>query len=167
MELLLTLDGRTRAVEIQPAGQDRYRIRLDEGEPFMVSAQQIAGSELALRLRGQRRVVSAVAARDQVAVQISGRGLVGTALDARSAALRLGSAAGAGEISTQMPGVVVRLLCGQGDQVSQGQPVIVVEAMKMENELKAPIQGVVSAIHVEPGQAVDSGALLITIEPDA
>ena len=51
-----------------------------------------------------------------------------------------------------------------GDEVSQGQGVVVVEAMKMENEIEAPKDGVVTSVAVAPGQAVESGATLVVVE---
>jgi biotin carboxyl carrier protein len=63
-----------------------------------------------------------------------------------------------------MPGLVVRVEVEAGQQVRAGQGVVVVEAMKMENELKAPADGVVVRIAVQPGQAVEKGATLIVFE---
>ena len=62
-----------------------------------------------------------------------------------------------------MPGKVVRVLVKQGDQVQEGQGLIVVEAMKMENELKSPKAGVVSELHAQEGQAVEAGAKLAVV----
>ncbi|TVQ90087.1 MAG: biotin/lipoyl-binding protein [Deltaproteobacteria bacterium] len=167
MELLITLEGTTTAVEVTPVDEGRYRIALEGAEPIEVEAEELSRGEWSLRVQQERAVVGALASRGEVAVQVAGRGMAGTALDARRAALRLGGAGGLGDVSTQMPGVVVRLLCTEGAEVVEGQPVIVVEAMKMENELKAPVSGVVRAIHVTSGQAVESGALLIHIEPSS
>jgi biotin carboxyl carrier protein len=66
-------------------------------------------------------------------------------------------------IKAPMPGRVVRLLVGIGDRVSARQGVVVVEAMKMENELRSPRGGIVREIAVAPGAAVESGALLLVI----
>lgn len=63
-----------------------------------------------------------------------------------------------------IPGRVSRVLVTPGDQISRGDGVVVVEAMKMENELRAPRDGVVGTIDVEEGQGVEGGALLATIE---
>jgi biotin carboxyl carrier protein len=63
-----------------------------------------------------------------------------------------------------MPGSIVRVLVDQGDQVAAGDVLLVLEAMKMENELKAPISGVVTSIHVQSGQTVEMNALLAEIE---
>lgn len=90
------------------------------------------------------------------------------ALDERTRAIREMAGAGEGEadkvIAAPMPGLVVRIPVAVGDSVAAGQGVIVVEAMKMENELKAPADGVIAAIEVEAGQAVDKGAVLVVLE---
>jgi biotin carboxyl carrier protein len=63
-----------------------------------------------------------------------------------------------------MPGKIVRVLVREGDQVRAHQPVVVVEAMKMENELRAERDGTVAEILVAEGRTVDSGALLVVIQ---
>jgi pyruvate carboxylase subunit B len=66
-----------------------------------------------------------------------------------------------------MPGLVVKLEVDEGDTVEAGQGVVIVEAMKMENELKAESAGVVSCIHVAPGEAVEQDQVLIDlVDPD-
>jgi biotin carboxyl carrier protein len=63
-----------------------------------------------------------------------------------------------------MPGKILRVLVRPGDAVGARQPVVVVEAMKMENELRASRDGQVAEIHVREGMSVDAGALLIVIQ---
>ena len=63
-----------------------------------------------------------------------------------------------------MPGRVVRVLVAAGDQVTARQPVIVVEAMKMENELRSPKAGRVKDVAVAPGMSVEAGRVLVVIE---
>ena len=63
-----------------------------------------------------------------------------------------------------MPGKVVRLVANTGDQVEKGDPVLVVEAMKMQNDLKAPKSGVVKEIRVQEGATVSAGDVLAVIE---
>jgi biotin carboxyl carrier protein len=63
-----------------------------------------------------------------------------------------------------MPGKVVKVLVAVGDEVKAGQGVVVVEAMKMENELKSPKDGKVKAVAAKEGQAVEAGQNLITLE---
>ncbi len=67
-------------------------------------------------------------------------------------------------VQSPMPGKVVKVLVAPGDEVRSGQGVIVVEAMKMENELKSPKDGKVRAVAVKEGQAVEAGQSLVTLE---
>lgn len=69
-----------------------------------------------------------------------------------------------GSIRAVMPGRVVRVTVAAGDEVQSGAPLLVLEAMKMQNEITAPKGGSVTAVHVKAGDAVESGAELVTIE---
>jgi biotin carboxyl carrier protein len=62
-----------------------------------------------------------------------------------------------------MPGLVVRVNVQVGDQVQPGQPLVVMEAMKMENELRSTSAGVVRAVRAQPGEAVEKGAILVEL----
>jgi biotin carboxyl carrier protein len=73
-------------------------------------------------------------------------------------------AAGEGAVTAIMPGKIIRILVNKGDNVAEGDVVCILEAMKMENELKAPMQGIVKALYVQPGQDVETGAVLAEIE---
>jgi biotin carboxyl carrier protein len=83
---------------------------------------------------------------------------------AAGAAARPGVAAGAGAVKAIMPGKIIRVLVAEGDTVAQGDVICILEAMKMENELKASQAGTVKALYVQPGQDVESGAVLADIE---
>ncbi len=61
---------------------------------------------------------------------------------------------GDGRVKAPIPGLVTRVLVAQGDQVEAGQSILVLEAMKMENEIMAPISGVLNALHARPGESV-------------
>lgn len=82
----------------------------------------------------------------------------------RASTSEAGPADGLVRISAPIPGRVARILVQPGQQIARGDGIIVVEAMKMENELRAPRDGVVGSIDVEEGQGVEGGALLATIE---
>ena len=71
---------------------------------------------------------------------------------------------GHAEIKTAMPGKIVRLLVAEGDNVEAGTGVVVVEAMKMQNEMRSPRNGIVKAVAVTEGDAVTAGQLLAVIE---
>jgi biotin carboxyl carrier protein len=75
-----------------------------------------------------------------------------------------GAGVGEGTVVSPMPGRVLKVLVAEGDRVEAGAAVVVVEAMKMENELGAARRGTVRKVHVAPGQNVESGARLVEIE---
>lgn len=82
----------------------------------------------------------------------------------RGSGAAAGSSDGLAEVKTMMPGKVVRLIARPGDEVVKGDPVIVVEAMKMQNDLKSPKAGTVKEIRVEEGATVSAGEVLAIIE---
>ncbi len=69
-------------------------------------------------------------------------------------------------IAAPMPGLVLRIQVEEGETVSKNDPLLVLEAMKMENEIRAPGDGVVVAIHVKSGEAIAKNALLIELAPE-
>ena len=71
---------------------------------------------------------------------------------------------GAGALITQMPGKVVKLMKKEGDAVMTGETVLILEAMKMENEIKAGATGTIKAVNVKEGQALEAGFLMVEIE---
>lgn len=70
---------------------------------------------------------------------------------------------GSGEVNSPMPGLIVEVMVNVGDEVTQGDTVVILESMKMQNELKAPRDGTVQTISCEAGQTVEKGTLLIII----
>ncbi|MGI9056544.1 MAG: biotin/lipoyl-containing protein [Pyrinomonadaceae bacterium] len=75
-----------------------------------------------------------------------------------------GAADGIAEIKTAMPGKLVRVLVKQGAEIEKGEPVLVVEAMKMQNEMRSPKDGIVKEIRFEEGATVNAGDILAIIE---
>ena len=71
---------------------------------------------------------------------------------------------GAGALITQMPGKVVKLYKKEGDSVIKGETVLILEAMKMENEIKSGADGVIKSVNISEGQTLDAGFLMIEIE---
>ncbi|MGZ3807814.1 MAG: acetyl-CoA carboxylase biotin carboxyl carrier protein subunit [Bacteriovorax sp.] len=71
-----------------------------------------------------------------------------------------------GGLFTQMPGKVVKILAKLGDKVEKGQTLLILEAMKMENEIKSGTSGVVKAIHVKAGDALENGILMMEVEAE-
>ena len=76
------------------------------------------------------------------------------------------SGGSAGELLTKMPGKVVKITVSVGEKVSKGQPLLILEAMKMENEIKSNMDGIIKSIHVKEGDALQSGVLMIEMEEE-
>jgi biotin carboxyl carrier protein len=172
---LLTLNGKEHRAEIETVRPGRYRIKLD-GATVVVSARRpetgiyslLVGAAGADEFSGGKVIEADVMiAGDDVTVGVRGEQFAVTAIDERRKNLRTAAHAGGasdGAIRSPMPGKVVKILVAKGAKVTRGQGVAVVEAMKMENELSAPRDGVVKEIAVTEGQAVEGGALLLTLE---
>jgi pyruvate carboxylase subunit B len=142
-----------------------------DGKPVEARLDGLPGSAI-------RRLVGGRGSREFVAVRGESRGewrlltdgqrLEATVLDdkallVRAAARASGGGRTAGTLKAPMPGLVVRLLAAIGDEVPAGKGLLVVEAMKMENEFKAPGAGTVAKIFVKPGDRVEKGAPLVEL----
>ena len=140
-----------------------------DGIRVQAHAADVRGSPVRLVTIGNavhRVVARRSGGRGQYTVRIDGWRFDVEALDERSRAIRDASARGAAAagpapLKAPMPGLVVRVLVQPGDLVQAGQGLVVMEAMKMENELRAPSAGTVSKVLAIPGTAVEKGSLLI------
>ena len=166
-ELIVTADGADRMVTVDgPLPDGRFKVSID-GSERMVDAKQIRPGTWSLLLDGQQFVVDLDRRRTGVAASVGASEAQLTVEDALHR--RLSSAAGTraqarGEsIRAPIAGKVVKVLISVGDQVAPGSPVIVLEAMKMENELIAERGGTVTALHKAAGQAVDTGDMLVEL----
>jgi acetyl/propionyl-CoA carboxylase alpha subunit len=99
-------------------------------------------------------------------VSVNGRVYQVEVLDPRGPRGRrsAGESSGPRSIAAAMPGRVVRVLVSEGQEVAEGEPLIVVEAMKMQNEMKAPRAGRVASVKAEAGATVSAGDILVVIE---
>jgi biotin carboxyl carrier protein len=169
MTFEIELAGTRRAVSIDREGPGRFRIVLD-GTTHTVLAERAGEYGLSVIVdegSGISREVSVApgSASGEVLVGVGGRTTPVTVNGRRLRAAQEGGAHADGlqSVAAPMPGRVVRVLVALGDEVAARQGVVVVEAMKMENELRAPADGVVAELHVEEGQSVDAGTLLVVL----
>jgi biotin carboxyl carrier protein len=107
--------------------------------------------------------------RQDFHVIVSGEGYEAQVQDELSYRLAKASSglSGAGAeaaIKAPIPGLVVKVNVKEGDVVEPGQPIVILEAMKMENELRAPRAGTVAIIHAQPGDSVNQGETLVTLQ---
>lgn len=166
-ELIVTVEGRERSVIIEgPLADGRFNVTLD-GSARVVDARAIRPGTWSLVIEGRSFVVDLDRRRTGVAASVGASEAMLTVEEALHK--RLASAAGArtaahGEtIRAPIAGKVVKVLVAVGDQVASGTPVIVLEAMKMENELVAERGGTVSIVAKAAGQAVETNDLLVEL----
>ena len=152
-EFSLTLDGTTYKVVVDGNSF------LVNGQPFVVGFDEdrvvVDGTPFDVTLKGEQVVVGGIA---------YGYAVEGLTDAEASRQITKGSVASEGALTAIMPGKVIRILVAEGDQVEEGDVICILEAMKMENELKASMAGVVKALHVQAGQDVEMGVLLAEIE---
>jgi biotin carboxyl carrier protein len=173
MQYDVVIGERARKVVVLRVG-DQWRVTVDDAT-YEVQATRVDEALLSL-LVGQgadtpHRSVPAVVVSGKAAgvrgVHVNGRQLHVTISESGRSRRRGGAAAhGAGpqRLTAPMPGKVVRVLVAPGDAVAAGQGLVVVEAMKMENELRAAKAGRVASVSVAEGQSVDAGAVLAVVE---
>lgn len=104
--------------------------------------------------------------QDQYEIMLGGRLYEGQVLDERALLMinrKGGIKLNSGDVNSPMPGLIVEVRTEVGQTVEEGQTVVILESMKMQNELKAPRSGVVTQIAVNKGQTVEKGALLVVI----
>ena len=156
---------KTYRVELTRAAE-QWKCRLD-GRELLLDVVSTQEGVLSLLLEGKSYAVKQETIGTETNVVIGHERFNVAVRDPRS--FRSRHRAGAGEqgvmkIKAPMPGKVVRILAAVGTQVEAGQSVVVIEAMKMQNELKAPKNGVVKKINVAEGAAVDAGQSLAEVE---
>ena len=167
MKYLVDVNGQRVTVELSG---DRVRVGEIEVEASLLA---IEGTPVRLVRVGDqvhRVVARRGGTRGAWQLDLDGLRVDAEALDERMRTIRDLTAAkavasGPAPIVAPMPGLVVRIAVAEGDTVQAGQGVCTIEAMKMENELRAPAAGVVTAIRAVPGQPVDKGTVLIVLGP--
>jgi biotin carboxyl carrier protein len=152
-EFSVALDGTNYKIAIEG------NTVLVNGQPFVVGLEGdrvlVDGTPYEVKLQGDQAIVGGIA--HSLAVE-------GLAEAKAGRAASRAVAAGEGAVLAIMPGKIIRMLVGVGDPVAEGQVVCILEAMKMENELKAPKAGKVKAVHAQPGRDVERGTVLAEIE---
>lgn len=170
MRRTLSLDGQDRRVEVRAEAGGVLRVGIEGRDGELVARQTPGG----WTVTNGRRTVEAGVTGDrtgELLVQIaghtyrlaSGRGVAGGSR--RSGPTTSGATGGRAEVRTPMPGKVVRVLRAEGEQVAAGDGVLVFEAMKMQNEVRAPESGVIANMRAAAGTPMEGGELLFVVEP--
>ena len=167
MQYEVEIGGRRRQVAVTRVG-DRFAVTVD-GTTKQVDVARIDAHSLSLIVDGVWPADVTIAPASQggdFTITVGGVPIPATVNGRRRWGRQDDAAAGAGpeRVAAPMPGKVVRVLVNAGDAVRARQPVVVVEAMKMENELRAGRDGAVAEVHVREGMSVEAGALLVVIQ---
>jgi biotin carboxyl carrier protein len=166
MRYVATIDGADQEIEVEELTGHSLRIKLGEDQ-FDLDVRRTGGTSFSILVDDRAFDFAVARQNDELIVASRGSATRVTLQDA-ARRVRGGPARvhgeGKAELKAMMPGRVVNLLVNVGDTVAAHQGVAVIEAMKMENELKAPKAGKVTEIKVTPGQTVEKGALLLVIE---
>jgi biotin carboxyl carrier protein len=155
------------AVEIESIAEGQFAISL-QGKRYEIDAQLLEGDNLSLLLDGISYWVELESSPERTLARVRRQTFALEVRDERRHRLRQAAPVvtleGRQTVRSPMPGKVVKLLVRAGDSVKSGQGLVVVEAMKMENELKSPKDGKVVEILVAEGAAVESQAPLLAVE---
>jgi len=148
--------------------RDQLRVHLD-GQELLVDLLRVDSSLYSLLIGGRSYEVDLLEVEDAFMVLVDGQPFLVEIQDEQERRLRAAVGkemvrAAKRTVAAPMPGKVVKLLVKPGDAVKAGDGVIVVEAMKMENELKAPAPGTIKEIRVAEGKTVSPGEVLVVIE---
>jgi pyruvate carboxylase subunit B len=165
VKYFVTLDGREVEVEVEG---DRVRV---DGRDLSAHLGAVPDTPLSHLLLDDRSVTLTLTATGRGSWEIGrlGERWPVEVVDERTRHIRSLTGAwegpkGPARLGAPMPGLVVKVEVKEGQQVKSGQPLIVLEAMKMQNELRSPADGVVARVLVRAGQAVEKGAGLVEFE---
>jgi biotin carboxyl carrier protein len=160
----VTIDGKNHRLELNRA-EDRWLCRLD-GRDIDVDAVLARPDVLSLRVGNQAYEVKCERVASDLHLWVGSERFAVEVRDPRSLRGRARSADDHGprKLTAPMPGRVVRVLAGEGSAVESGTGVLVVEAMKMQNEIKSPKKGTIQKILVSEGAAVNAGDVLAIVE---
>jgi len=163
---ILRNEGTDTIATIVRDSSGRVHVETDGGARIDDALVLDEGRTVSIRHRGRMYLVDVTPRHaERLRALVNGKGGVVELLDELSAAAAdtTTSSANARELCAEMPGMVVEVKCEVGDHVQRGQALVVLEAMKMQNELASPGDGVVAVIHTEAGQSVDTGTVLVQL----
>ena len=173
MTYKIKIEGRSYQVQLTRSEREgcwRGSLReagLDATWEFELDARETQPGVLSLLLDGGSYEIKGETKQEGLVVGVGAHRYAAEVCDARS--LRTGRAAagdhnGPQKITAPMPGKIVRILAAEGDPVEHGQGIMVIEAMKMQNELKSMKKGVVRRVMVQKGAAANAGDVLAIVE---
>jgi len=167
MAFIAKLGEQSYRVEIEETGKSVYRVSVD-GNEFVVDGKKTGRTNYSLIVDNRSFEIEVDNAEDEYRVLVDGRSYHVHLVDERRVRVGDGQSdsqiQGRQRVSVPMPGKVIAVLVSEGDVVEKGQGLVIVEAMKMENEVRSPIAATVKEIKVKAGDTVEGGAALVIIE---
>lgn len=160
-------DGdRVRVVEVKSEGGGRYRVSVD-GAPFEVTAERLADGRLSLTTEQGVTLAELTASGARRFIRLGTLDFV-LEREAIGAGARRGKGprGHGGGLEAPMPGVVTRVMAEAGDLVEKGQPLLAIEAMKMEHLIRAPRDGRIRSVAAAVGQMVSGGVPLVELDEE-
>jgi biotin carboxyl carrier protein len=167
MKIDIEMDGRVRKVELERIAENGVWRAIIDGEAVTTEARLLRAGVLSLIVEGQSYRIVLEDAGEEPALHLGTQRIPYRAEDPRSLKSRRAHSVasdGPKALKASMPGRVVRLLAAKGDEVKAHQGVLVIEAMKMQNELKSPKDGRIAELRVAAGDTVAAGDVLAVIE---
>jgi biotin carboxyl carrier protein len=162
-----TLEGIEHELEVAELSARSCRVKIGDAE-HELDVRRVGPTSFSILVCDRSFDLDVVRDGEEMIVALRGSAIRVTLVDVnRSARGRAGDhsrAAGPVEIKAMMPGRIVNVLVKEGDEVAPNQGLLVVEAMKMENEVKSPKAGKIRQVRVSPAQTVEKGELLVVIE---
>jgi biotin carboxyl carrier protein len=164
MKYIAVVDGRQVEIDFQTRA-DAIEAVID-GRTYVVEATAVEAGVYWFNWNNRSVEIAVTPAGDGYSVAISGQQIAVEIMDTRAALKKAAQHGhdGVVELKAPMPGKIVKVLVAEGAEVSANQGILVMEAMKMQNEIKAPKKGIVKRIAVREGLAVNSGDLLAAVE---
>ena len=167
MPFIARLGEQSYTIDIEEIGKSVYRVAVD-GNEFLVDGKKTGRTNYSLIVDNRSFEIEVDHTEDEYRVLVDGRNYHVHLVDERR--MLVGGTQsgvqlqGRQKVSVPMPGKVVAVLVSEGDKVEKGQGLVIVEAMKMENEVHSPTMGEVKEIKVKPGDTVEGGAVLLIVE---
>jgi biotin carboxyl carrier protein len=167
MPFIAKLGGQDYSIEIEELGKSVYRVAVD-GNEFLVDGKKTGRTNYSLIVDNRSFEIEVDHTEDEYRVLVDGRNYHIHLVDERRTLVGGAQSGvqlqGRQKVSVPMPGKVIAVLISEGDKVEKGQGLVIVEAMKMENEVHSPVAGEVKEIKVKPGDTVEGGAVLVIVE---
>lgn len=167
MELEFNIDEEIYQLNLE-FKDGQYRINLADRE-YVVDSSLISDNCLSLLVNGKAFTVYFAEAEGKRYISIGGEQFCIQEAKSESVRASESDTAAVGEApvaASPMPGKVVKILVKEGDEVEKGQGLVIVEAMKMENEIKSPVNGTVEKVNFKPGDLVDAAQPILEIKPE-